>query len=108
MAKAGVLLLSALVLVQSSGNPILPGWYADPEAHVFAGQYWIYPTYSAPYASASRGHGAPMAPSRTIWADRSSTSSTTAHSRSISSSSKIATARTTSSMEAGGTATSPG
>jgi beta-xylosidase len=33
----------------SSGNPILPGWYADPEAHVFAGQYWIYPTYSAPY-----------------------------------------------------------
>jgi len=32
-----------------SGNPILPGWYADPEAHVFAGRYWIYPTYSAPY-----------------------------------------------------------
>ena len=22
------------------------GWYADPEAHVFAGQYWIYPTAS--------------------------------------------------------------
>src|SRR6476619_4824758 len=35
--------------VARSGNPILPGWYADPEAHVFAGQYWIYPTYSAPY-----------------------------------------------------------
>jgi beta-xylosidase len=32
-----------------SGNPVLPGWYADPEAHVFAGRYWIYPTYSAPY-----------------------------------------------------------
>ncbi len=32
-----------------SGNPVIPGWYADPEAHVFAGQYWIYPTYSAPY-----------------------------------------------------------
>jgi beta-xylosidase len=32
-----------------SGNPILPGWYADPEAHVFDGRYWIYPTYSAPY-----------------------------------------------------------
>jgi hypothetical protein len=32
-----------------SGNPILPGWYADPEAHVFAGEYWIYPTTSAPY-----------------------------------------------------------
>ena len=34
---------------QRSGNPILSGWYADPEAHVFAGRYWIYPTYSAPY-----------------------------------------------------------
>lgn len=32
-----------------SGNPILPGWYADPEAHVFDGRYWIFPTYSAPY-----------------------------------------------------------
>ena len=32
-----------------SGNPILPGWYADPEAHVFEGRYWIHPTYSAPY-----------------------------------------------------------
>ena len=34
---------------QRSGNPILPGWYADPEAHVFDGRYWIFPTYSAPY-----------------------------------------------------------
>src|SRR5579885_2501529 len=33
-----------------SGNPIIPGWYADPEAHVFNGEYWIYPTYSARYA----------------------------------------------------------
>jgi len=32
-----------------SGNPIVAGWYADPEAHVFDGEYWIYPTYSAPY-----------------------------------------------------------
>lgn len=24
-------------------------WYADPEAHVFAGEYWVYPTTSAPY-----------------------------------------------------------
>src|SRR5881628_2047350 len=32
-----------------SSNPIFPGWYADPEAHVFEGRYWIYPTYSAPY-----------------------------------------------------------
>jgi len=30
-------------------NPIIPGWYADPEARIFENQYWIYPTYSAPY-----------------------------------------------------------
>lgn len=33
----------------TSGNPVLPGWYADPEGAVFEGKYWIYPTYSAPY-----------------------------------------------------------
>jgi len=32
-----------------SRNPILPGWYADPEIHFFAGKYWVYPTWSAPY-----------------------------------------------------------
>jgi beta-xylosidase len=32
-----------------TGNPILPGWYADPEARLFDSQVWIYPTYSAPY-----------------------------------------------------------
>jgi len=44
-------LLSVSVSSQAvrSGNPVLPGWYADPEAHVFNGEYWIYPTYSAPY-----------------------------------------------------------
>src|SRR5262245_19064673 len=30
-------------------NPILAGWYADPEVRIFEGEYWIYPTYSAPY-----------------------------------------------------------
>ena len=62
MPTALVLLLSTLLMAASqspapqgaiasdmSGNPILPGWYADPEAHVFNGEYWIYPTYSAPY-----------------------------------------------------------
>src|SRR5262245_16601472 len=39
----------AVAQVGRSGNPILPGWYADPEAHVFENEYWIYPTYSAPY-----------------------------------------------------------
>ncbi|HLP39726.1 glycoside hydrolase family 43 protein [Lacibacter sp.] len=32
-----------------SGNPILKGWYADPEAAIFGNNYWIYPTYSAKY-----------------------------------------------------------
>ena len=31
------------------GNPIFPGWYADPEAVIFGTEYWIYPTYSAGY-----------------------------------------------------------
>jgi len=34
---------------QRSGNPIFPGWYADPEGSVFVKKFWIYPTYSAPY-----------------------------------------------------------
>lgn len=33
----------------SSGNPIFSGWYADPEGVIFGKQYWIYPTYSAPF-----------------------------------------------------------
>lgn len=32
-----------------AGNPIVKGWYADPEAIIFGKKYWIYPTYSAPY-----------------------------------------------------------
>lgn len=36
-------------LQTKSGNPIIPGWYADPEAHIFQNEYWIYPTYSARY-----------------------------------------------------------
>lgn len=32
-----------------SGNPVFPGWYADPEGTVWGKEFWIYPTYSAPY-----------------------------------------------------------
>ncbi|SDM40322.1 Glycosyl hydrolases family 43 [Catalinimonas alkaloidigena] len=32
-----------------AGNPVFPGWYADPEGIIFDDEYWIYPTYSAPY-----------------------------------------------------------
>ncbi len=49
LAVPAVSLAQAQPAPPRSGNPIIPGWYADPEAHTFAGQYWIYPTYSAPY-----------------------------------------------------------
>lgn len=32
--------------VTRAGNPVFPGWYADPEATIFDSTYWIYPTYS--------------------------------------------------------------
>lgn len=41
--------LPAKVASKKPGNPVFPGWYADPEATVFGKSYWIYPTYSAPY-----------------------------------------------------------
>ncbi len=48
-----VMALCAMTAAQAqkswSGNPIDKGWYADPEAVVFGHEYWIYPTYSAPY-----------------------------------------------------------
>lgn len=34
---------------KTSGNPVIKGWYADPEGAVFGKQYWIYPTYSDKY-----------------------------------------------------------
>jgi beta-xylosidase len=33
----------------TAGNPVFPGWYADPEGAIFGKKYWIYPTFSAPY-----------------------------------------------------------
>src|SRR6187549_1767524 len=34
---------------KTSGNPIVNGWYADPEGAIINKQYWVFPTYSAPY-----------------------------------------------------------
>jgi len=42
---AAVLALGAPLPLLAS-NPIVPGWYADPEIRTFGSQYWIYPTYS--------------------------------------------------------------
>lgn len=33
----------------TSGNPIFPGWYADPAAVIFDDAYWVFPTYSDHY-----------------------------------------------------------
>ncbi len=44
--------LLALIVLQTpktSNNPVFGGWYADPEAHVYEGRYYVYPTYSAAY-----------------------------------------------------------
>lgn len=41
---ASAIFLSGAVF---AANPIVPGWYADPEIRVFDNRYWIYPTYSA-------------------------------------------------------------
>lgn len=40
-----------------SGNPVFPGWYADPEGIVFDNYYWIYPTYSDDYKETDRSLG---------------------------------------------------
>ena len=32
-----------------SRNPVLSGWYADPQGVIFGNRYFIFPTYSAPY-----------------------------------------------------------
>lgn len=35
--------------VLNAQNPVIQGWYADPEGIIFDKTYWIYPTYSAPF-----------------------------------------------------------
>ena len=37
------------VFASAQKNPVIDGWYADPEGVIFGKQYWIYPTYSAKY-----------------------------------------------------------
>jgi len=46
-----ILFCANVIKAQSirSGNPIFPGWYADPEARIFQHQYWVFPTYSDKY-----------------------------------------------------------
>ena len=44
-----ILLLSTFLGFAQNNNPVFPGWYADPEGIIFGDQYWIFPTFSAPY-----------------------------------------------------------
>ncbi len=46
--RTGLAAAAALLVAGSAPapNPAFPGWYADPEIRIFAGRYWIYPTYS--------------------------------------------------------------
>lgn len=51
-----LLLITFLLAVVSSmgqtakkGNPVFPGWYADPEGIIFGNKFWIFPTFSAKY-----------------------------------------------------------
>ena len=43
------ILVLSLHAQKRAGNPVIQGWYADPEGIVYDKTYWIYPTFSAPY-----------------------------------------------------------
>ena len=49
LALVALFTIPTLLQPGRARNPVIEGWYADPEAHVFEGKYWIFPTYSAPY-----------------------------------------------------------
>ncbi|WP_435356847.1 glycoside hydrolase family 43 protein [Emticicia sp. SJ17W-69] len=41
--------ISAQTPKTTSGNPIVDGWYADPEGVILNNEFWIFPTFSAKY-----------------------------------------------------------
>ncbi|MGN6279546.1 MAG: glycoside hydrolase family 43 protein [Sphingomonas sp.] len=50
MRKLAAMLAASLTALAPAAalasNPIVPGWYADPEIRIFNHRYWIYPTLS--------------------------------------------------------------
>jgi beta-xylosidase len=42
-------LLFCTSILKAQNNPVFKGWYADPEGSILANQYWIFPTFSAPF-----------------------------------------------------------
>lgn len=65
MLGCALLALTTAGAVQA-GNPVFPGWYADPEAAIFENQYWIYPTTSLRY-SEQQGFDAFSSPDLVHW-----------------------------------------
>ena len=55
MMRSIIVLSLALLLVackhekEYSGNPIVEGWYADPEGIIYGDTYWVFPTWSDAY-----------------------------------------------------------
>jgi beta-xylosidase len=56
LLKRSLFLLCAAAIGSAAhaANPIVKGWYADPEIRIFGGQYWIYPTYSDDFGTPDR------------------------------------------------------
>lgn len=50
-AVTALLALLSFTAEAQAANPVIEGWYADPEVRIFNGQYWIYPTYSDHYGA---------------------------------------------------------
>lgn len=48
-AKALAFAALAALPFAADANPIFDGWYADPQIRRFGGEYWVFPTYSAPF-----------------------------------------------------------
>ncbi len=55
LSLALLLLLVPAAWTQAATTLSQGGWYADPEVHIFDGQYWIYPTSSSPDADSQEG-----------------------------------------------------
>ena len=55
LSVLSTLVLSVAAGAQATTNLTKQGWYADPEVHLFDGQYWIYPTSSSPDADKNDG-----------------------------------------------------
>jgi beta-xylosidase len=54
LARALLAAAATVALGAQAANPIVKGWYADPEIRIYGDTYWIYPTYSADYGQPAR------------------------------------------------------